>query len=628
MGKNAVAKIGVDLTAKIAGFEANMAKATRTLNKNQKKMNRSLERIEGGFKKLSGRIAAFATVAGVTVLARGLSRASESAIAFGDTLAKQADRIGVSVEALQELRFAAERGGLGLEALDGGLLKLSKGLGEAKANTGTLVTILKNIDPDLLKRLIDADDLDVALKIILDRLAQTENVMERNAIAAAAFGRSAGAAFGAFAKDVDPLRAKLRDLGGVLDEELARNAEIVADKLTDLDVVLKNKLHTSVLENIDGFVKFKTLMNEISQFSVEMAANIGTLSGKFDNFLDSLPGTTLRDNANESALKRRAKSLQKVIDADLAVAARIDARAGSAAADRLKMLNDRIEKNTQNLQATLAKLEEIATAPTGGSGTSLTGSTGALGSSSGTSGTALVGKSKSSLTPLEKRAKEAGDRIRQIFEQTRTPLEALTAQLKEIDALRPFAQTPAELDAINRALKNVSDQMGELNSGTQVWRDSIQDATRGIADALSRAIVFSDNLGDSLKRLAKQLAARALTNLFLSLIPGGGGASGGGGFSSLFGGGKAGGGRSPPNVPVEVGERGREFIVPDRASTVMNNADSRRAFGGQSVVIHQTIAPNFAGNAATIEDVRMMSELTKQSAMDGVMRALRRPRHA
>ncbi|WDI31591.1 hypothetical protein PUV54_00080 [Hyphococcus flavus] len=275
-----IGSLGVDLTAKIAGFEANMNKANATLQRNQRKMNGSLKRIEDGFNKIGRAAALFATGAGAALAIRGFQRVSEQAIQFGDTLAKQADRIGVSVEALQELRYAGERIGVAYDQTDESLKRFSKSIGEARSQTGTLYTLLNKMDPGFLAEVVAADDVDQALELVLTRLAATENAMERNALAAAAFGRKAGAAFGVSASQVKGLRDEFRDMGAVLDESLARKAEEAADRLTDLDAVMSTKLNKTVLDNIEGFVAFKELLNEIQLIAIDLAASIGDLSAR------------------------------------------------------------------------------------------------------------------------------------------------------------------------------------------------------------------------------------------------------------------------------------------------------------------------------------------------------------
>lgn len=518
-----VGSLSVDLTAKIAGFEANMDKANKKLRSSQKKMNSSLSRIQGGFKKLGGAVKSFAGVLAGGLALRAFIQASEAAIAFGDTLAKQADRIGLSVEALQELRFAAERGGVGLEALDKALAKLSIGVGEAQAGTGTLVTLLQKIDPKLLADLEVAPDLEAALDLVFERLKNTESAFERNAIAGAAFGKKAGLAFGTFAGDVDDLRGRLRDMGGVLDEELARKAEVAADELTDLDIVLKTKLRTSVLENIEGFIGFKTLMSEIAIFSVELGAALGTLSTKFDNFLDSLPGTNIRDNANPDALRKRAATLRKIIDDDLRIAGRIDGTLNRATAGRLEKINDRLIENTLNLMRTQRKIEE------------LTGQAAAIGDPPATD-PPPTSTGTPSVPNVPGTPSLAPDKV--------AAIDRITAAQDRLDAANKRLQQSFSFAFENRAIQAIT-------SG------KIGDALKGLIK----------DFGLMILRLAvlQPLAASLFGGLKLPTFN--------------FGGGKAAGGPVDAGRTFIVGERGPELFTPSQSGTIIPNG------GGQVVNI-------------------------------------------
>ena len=53
-----------------------------------------------------------------------------------DTIAKTADRIGVGVEELQELRHAFDLGGVAIEQTDKGLTFFAKAIGEAASGSG------------------------------------------------------------------------------------------------------------------------------------------------------------------------------------------------------------------------------------------------------------------------------------------------------------------------------------------------------------------------------------------------------------------------------------------------------------------------------------------------------------
>ena len=250
---------------------------------------------------------------GVNASFRALDNLAETSITTGDDVAKMAAAVDLSVASLQELRFAAERSGGTVAGLDSGLVRFTKTIGEARAGTGALFTILDRIDPDTLAELQNAESTEQALNILLQRLNESEDAFDRNVIASAAFGRTAGASFAKLAVDADNLRARFRELGGGISDELAAKAEQAQDDLTDLDVVLSNRLNVTVLENIEGFIRFRTLLNEIAQGAVTAASKIGNVANTLDRFLDRQTGTIIRDEVQVQDLLARREKIANAI---------------------------------------------------------------------------------------------------------------------------------------------------------------------------------------------------------------------------------------------------------------------------------------------------------------------------
>ena len=188
-----------------------------------------------------GVLAKRAALFGTAMLAAG-AVAFKKFIDVGDSIAKTAGTIGIGVEALQEWRFAADRSGVSSEKMDKALQVLSRNLGDVKAGTGTLITILKKLDPTLLKNLRSVQTTEEGMDILIDAMAEMDNQLERNSLAAAAFGRS-GILLANLLKlpqgEIKKLRQQARDLGLVMSEETARSAEEAQDRLTDLGAVVK-----------------------------------------------------------------------------------------------------------------------------------------------------------------------------------------------------------------------------------------------------------------------------------------------------------------------------------------------------------------------------------------------------
>jgi len=214
-----------------AGFLA-MAKAS------------GLSRIAGATARVGREMAALARraalVGGALATAAGIGL--RRFVAFGDTVAKTADRIGISVEALQELRFAADRSGVSTSVFDQSLGAFSKRLGEARRGTGALATILRKSDPAFLKQIQRAQGVEEAFGLLVEKISSYENASDRSALAAAAFSR-AGLPLvnlaNAGAEGMEALRLEARQLGFVLSEETARRSERLTDAWTNLGAVAR-----------------------------------------------------------------------------------------------------------------------------------------------------------------------------------------------------------------------------------------------------------------------------------------------------------------------------------------------------------------------------------------------------
>lgn len=177
-------------------------------------------------------------IAGATGMGLFVKKALESADAIG----KASDVIGISTDALQEYRHAARIAGVSTELMDNSFKAFSKRVGEARNETGALVTFLKKFDEQLLKDIQTAGSTEEALNLFMDRMGRTADQTDRAALAAAAFSRS-GLVLTNMVKDgaagLNRMRQEARDLGIVMDEQLIRESERANDELEKLTRVLK-----------------------------------------------------------------------------------------------------------------------------------------------------------------------------------------------------------------------------------------------------------------------------------------------------------------------------------------------------------------------------------------------------
>lgn len=181
---------------------------------------------------------AMVATAGAAAMGAMIKKSLETADAIG----KAADVIGISTDALQEYRHAARIAGVSTSLMDNSFKAFSKRVGEARNETGALVTFLKKFDEQLLKNIQNAGSTEEALNLFMDRMGRTADQTDRAALAAAAFSRS-GLVLTNMVKDgaagLEKMRQEARDLGIVMDEQLIRQSEKANDEIEKLTRVLK-----------------------------------------------------------------------------------------------------------------------------------------------------------------------------------------------------------------------------------------------------------------------------------------------------------------------------------------------------------------------------------------------------
>lgn len=227
-------------------------------------VNRRIEGMLAPIRKVKGAFAALAREAGLPKLASGLAtvgralakvavvgtgaavglfefvrRTAESADELGDFVSG----IGIGVEKFQEIQYAAQIAGVSNEDFSNSISKLSKNLGDLKAGTGPLETLLKNVAPRLRQQLKATTDLGDATEILFDAMRRLPDASKRNSLAAAAFGRSGQALTritSVSAEKFADLVREARELGVAFSQEAADSAGDATDAMDRLKTVVRN----------------------------------------------------------------------------------------------------------------------------------------------------------------------------------------------------------------------------------------------------------------------------------------------------------------------------------------------------------------------------------------------------
>ena len=244
-----------------------LSRTLDTLRRKQERWTRAAQasqRVGKDFKRMTGDMTRVARNAGIAVAAVGTAifGLASSTAALGDDVAKSADKLGIGVEAFQELRYAAERSGVPIATFDSSMTAFVKRLGEAKEGTGPAADAIKALGLNV-RDLLEMKPED-ALGKIAERMKDVKNPAERAAIASDLFSR-AGVGMVNMLRDGEKglvdLRKQARNTGYVLSEKTARDAEVFQDRLLDAQLTVKG------LKNVIGAEFMPVVTRSMETFS-------------------------------------------------------------------------------------------------------------------------------------------------------------------------------------------------------------------------------------------------------------------------------------------------------------------------------------------------------------------------
>lgn len=218
---------------------------------------------EAGLKKTQASLSGFAAKAAVAGAAVGaamaaagiaLGAALKGAIDRADEMDELAQKVGLSVESLTRLKYAAEISGVQLDTLSTGIKKLSQGMIDAaQGGSGKAADALKALGISATDASGKLKGSDVVLTEIAGKFADMQDGAQKTALAMALFGKS-GADLLPFlnegADGIARLTAEADALGITLDSKTAAAAGKFNENLDRLKAVgagLTNQLAAAML---------------------------------------------------------------------------------------------------------------------------------------------------------------------------------------------------------------------------------------------------------------------------------------------------------------------------------------------------------------------------------------------
>lgn len=325
-------------TAEIVQIGAKGEKAFKKVEIAAGRATKRMRSFSGAITKARAALPAIAALASAGALAfKALHTQVDAAITKLDEIGKTADKVGLTTDALQGLRFAADQMSISSEAVTSGIGQFIKQMGEARAETGTLTTILGKMDKALLEQVKTAGTVEEGFDLVIGAMAAMENSSDKAALAAAAFGRTAGISMANLVREgatsIEEFTEAAKNAGVVIDEFTIREMEelrstidaISAETNRDLteafanfgDVVLWVTDKTAAFTRGLGFLLDK--MNELDdRSSKNLRFELALLQQELDAINDSIEEfpdlAPITDPENDIAVKNLKDQIQAIND--------------------------------------------------------------------------------------------------------------------------------------------------------------------------------------------------------------------------------------------------------------------------------------------------------------------------
>lgn len=236
-----------------------------------------------------GAVAAGAALGGAVALAGGLAGLALKTAASADELVELADKTGISVERLQELKFIGDQTGTSVESVTGSISRMVRGMGDAATGTGAAKDAFAALGISVVDSSGNLRNSQTVFGEVIDALGKIDNETQRDAIAMDIFGRSA--------RELNPLvligssgmaqmAEQARGLGAVMSESTARSAADFNDKLGALKMGLAGigmQIGAAVIPILSQLVDqvivpaipiIQAMAASVSQFVTDLASNI------------------------------------------------------------------------------------------------------------------------------------------------------------------------------------------------------------------------------------------------------------------------------------------------------------------------------------------------------------------
>lgn len=304
-------RLNIILAARDQAFKAAMDRNAARIERFARRAQKDLSKTSKSF-DLMGTAAKRVGPILVALSASAVVSRLKSTISALDGIGKTADKIGITTDALQELRAVAESAGVSQDKLDQSLVIFSKTLGEASMGLGEGRTALKTLGLEADK--LAAGGADKALAAVADAMAGVTDPAQRAALAMKLFGESGVSLVNLLregSRGMAGMRAEARELGIVIDEKLVRSAEGAQTKLDLMGRVISAQLNSALISLAPFLVGTATVVADfarglasIIEWLREVADSVSDLQVATENIVTAMGDEIRQSQLLEATLGR------------------------------------------------------------------------------------------------------------------------------------------------------------------------------------------------------------------------------------------------------------------------------------------------------------------------------------
>ncbi|RWN51382.1 MAG: hypothetical protein EOS04_24220 [Mesorhizobium sp.] len=278
-----VGSISIDLSTNAAKFATGFKSAATTVDRESARMSKAVAGFGAASRSASGVLSGFVggivaggSLAALTSIGGAIGKARQALSDF-EAVANEARVTGLKTDMFQAISFGALEADVSQEKLNAGLEIFAKNVGLAQIGTGALYSKLKELNPELLRAVLNTNDQGERLKLVADAMRDTTDATQKAALATAVFGKGGIEMIRVLdggRQALDDFKRRAADLGLIIPDDLLQRAGELDDKLEVLAKVIDVNLNQALVNLapllVDATGGFAGFAQELKDFSEQV----------------------------------------------------------------------------------------------------------------------------------------------------------------------------------------------------------------------------------------------------------------------------------------------------------------------------------------------------------------------